>query len=123
MDTYKEIAVSFLELAATGHAQEAQRRYVATGFLHHKPHFPGDANSLIAAMDDNALQNPHKQLDVKHVLRDGDFVATHSFVQQTPADRGAVVVHIFRFDKGRIVELWDVGEPVPEDSPNANGMV
>jgi hypothetical protein len=32
------------------------------------------------------------------------------------------VVHICRFDGARIVELWDVGQPVPEHSVNALGM-
>lgn len=37
-------------------------------------------------------------------------------------DLGAAVVHIFSFHEGKIVEMWDVGQPVPEDSPNENGM-
>jgi predicted SnoaL-like aldol condensation-catalyzing enzyme len=32
------------------------------------------------------------------------------------------VIHIFRFEEDRIVELWDVGQEIPEDSPNDNGM-
>ena len=28
----------------------------------------------------------------------------------------------FRFQGDRIVELWDLGQPVPEKSPNENGM-
>jgi predicted SnoaL-like aldol condensation-catalyzing enzyme len=31
-------------------------------------------------------------------------------------------VHIFRFKKGHIVELWDLGQPVPEKSLNQYGM-
>jgi predicted SnoaL-like aldol condensation-catalyzing enzyme len=31
-------------------------------------------------------------------------------------------VHIFRFEQGRIVELWDLGQEVPESSPNQYGM-
>jgi len=49
-------------------------------------------------------------------------VLTHSRVQQKPSDLGAAVVHIFRFENGNIVELWDLGQPVPEESPNQYGM-
>jgi hypothetical protein len=28
----------------------------------------------------------------------------------------------FVFEEGRIVELWDVGQPTPEQSPNQYGM-
>jgi predicted SnoaL-like aldol condensation-catalyzing enzyme len=31
-------------------------------------------------------------------------------------------VHIFRFRGDKIVELWDLGQEVPESSPNENGM-
>lgn len=53
---------------------------------------------------------------------EGELVAVHSHVRQKPGDLGAAVVHIFRFEKGRIVELWDLGQPVPEKSPNQYGM-
>lgn len=38
-----------------------------------------------------------------------------------PEFRGAVV-HVFRFQGNLIAELWDVGQAVPENSPNEYGM-
>ena len=73
-------------------------------------------------MEENAAKNPDKVLEVQHTLEDGDFVAVHSRLLQGPNDRGAALAHIFRFEGDRIVELWDLGQPVPEDSPNENGM-
>jgi predicted SnoaL-like aldol condensation-catalyzing enzyme len=32
------------------------------------------------------------------------------------------LAHIFRFENGRIAELWDIAQPAPSDSPNQNGM-
>jgi len=31
-------------------------------------------------------------------------------------------VHIFRFEHNKIVELWDIGQPQPEQMANAFGM-
>lgn len=118
----KERAVSFLELAASGRVDQAYADYVGDGFLHHNPYFRGDAASLKAAMAENAAQNPRKTLEVKRALEDGDLVAVHSHVRQKPEDPGAAVVHLFRFEKGRIVELWDVGQPVMDEGPNEHGM-
>jgi predicted SnoaL-like aldol condensation-catalyzing enzyme len=39
-----------------------------------------------------------------------------------PGESGVAVVHIFRFQGDRIAELWDIGQPVPQDSPNQAGM-
>jgi predicted SnoaL-like aldol condensation-catalyzing enzyme len=73
-------------------------------------------------MEENAHRNPDKVLEVKRVIAEGEFVVTHSHVKQKPGDLGAAVVHIFRFEKGRIVEFWDLGQPLPEESPNIHGM-
>jgi predicted SnoaL-like aldol condensation-catalyzing enzyme len=121
-DSHKDVAVSFLELASSGKVREAYSKYVGTGFRHHNPFFEGSAEALMAGMEENALQNPNKVLEVKHAIAEGDLVAVHSHVQPKPGDSGAAVVHIFRFEAGRIVELWDLGQPVPEESPNPYGM-
>ena len=118
----KNAALSFLRQAAEGHARAAFAAHVAPDFRHHNPFFAGDAPSLIAAMEENARQNPHKVFDVQRALEDGDLVAVHSHVRQNPDDAGAAVVHLFRFRGPRIVELWDVGQAVAASSPNANGM-
>jgi predicted SnoaL-like aldol condensation-catalyzing enzyme len=121
--SHKHAAVDFLELAASGKVDEAYRRYVGPGFRHHNPFFPGDAGSLMRGMRENALANPGKVCEVKMALEEADRVAVFSHVRQHPDDRGAAVVHIFRFDDdGRIVEFWDVGQPLPEQSANDNGM-
>lgn len=122
MTSNKDKAVSFLQLVATGEVREAYRRYIGPEFIHHNPYFRGDADSLMLAMEENAAKNPHKILEVKRALEEGDLVAVHSHIKQTQEDIGAVVVHIFRFSNDLIVELWDVGQPIPEESPNENGV-
>ncbi|WP_456273682.1 nuclear transport factor 2 family protein [Bacillus sp. AK031] len=118
----KERAVSFLKLVASGKVREAYMSHAGPGFIHHNPYFRGDAESLMAAMEENAEENPGKIFEVKRAIEEGETVAVHSHVKQHPEDIGAVVVHIFRFADDRIVELWDVGQPIPEDSPNENGI-
>lgn len=123
MSTYSEAAVDFLRLAATVNVREAFRKYVGQSFRHHNPFFKGDAESLMAAMRSNAAKNPDKVIEIQRVIEEDNLVAVHSHVRMNPTDRGAAVVHIFRFDgNNRIAELWDIGQPVPENSPNENGM-
>ena len=118
----KDSAISFLKLASSGKVQEAYAKFVGTGFKHHNPYFEGSAEALRTGMEENARQNPNKVLEVKRAIAEGVFVAVHSHVRLKPDDLGGAVVHIFRFEDGRIVELWDVGQPVPEESPNQYGM-
>ncbi|NMH69363.1 SnoaL-like domain-containing protein [Bacillus sp. RO3] len=118
----KEKAVSFLQLVASGKVREAFLKHGGSGLTHHNPYFQGDVESLMTAMEEDARQNPDKILEVKHAMEDGDTVAVHSHIRQHPEDPGFAVVHLFRFQGERIVELWDVGQAVPEDSPNENGI-
>ncbi|WP_026695493.1 nuclear transport factor 2 family protein [Peribacillus kribbensis] len=118
----KEKAAAFLQMAASGDVRDAYRTYTSPDFIHHNPFFTGDADSLILAMEENAAKNPHKVFEVKHAIEEGDMVAVHSHVKQNLDDRGAAVVHLFRFQNDVIVELWDVGQPIPENSPNENGV-
>lgn len=118
----KEIAVSFLQLVASGKVRQAYQSYIAANFRHHNPYFRGDADSLMTAMEENAVKSPNKVFDVKLAVQDENTVVIHSHVKQNSTDLGVAVVHIFRFNDGKIVELWDVGQAIPEESPNENGM-
>jgi len=118
----REIAVSFLTLAATGKVREAYSKYVSPNFRHHNAFFRGDRESLMLAMEESAAQNPDTKIETKLTLEDKELVATYSRVQHKPGDLGIAVVHIFRFENGKIVELWDLGQEIKPDSPNENGM-
>ena len=120
--SHRETAVSFLQLASSGKVKEAYQLYVGLEFRHHNPFFKGDAETLMTAMEENAAQNPNKILEVQRTLEDGELVAVHSRLRFGPDNLGVSTIHIFCFKDDRIVELWDVGQPVPEESPNENGM-
>ncbi|HZM24791.1 MAG TPA: nuclear transport factor 2 family protein [Anaerolineales bacterium] len=121
-DGNKEAAINFLKWASSGRVREAYLKFVGDGFKHHNPYFEGSAAALEAGMQENADQNPDKSFEVKHAIAEGDLVTIHGHVHHKPGDLGAAVIHIFRFENGLIVELWDVGQAVPETSPNKHGM-
>jgi len=118
----REIATSFLKLAAAGKIDEAYNNYVSQQFKHHNAFFPGDRESLMRGMKENAEIYPDKKLEVKLTLEDGNFVAIYSYVQLKPGDLGLALSHIFRLENGKIVELWDIGQAIPQNSPNENGI-
>lgn len=118
----KEKAVSFLKLVASGKIRQAYEKYIADDFKHHNPYFRGDAESLLLAMEEDAAQNPKKELEVKQVIQENETVTVYSHVKQNPGDLGFALVHIFRFQDDKIAELWDIGQAIPENSPNENGM-
>lgn len=118
----KKTAVELLRMAAAGTAHRALDRFLSPSFKHHNPHVPSGMKALTRAMQDDAKSAPNKRLDIKHVLADGDFVAVHFHVVRKPGDPGLAVVHLYRFEGDRIAELWDIGQEVPADTLNEDGM-
>jgi len=118
----KEAATSFLQMVAEGKVQEAYDKFVSPDFRHHNQFFKGDRDSLMTAMKENAQKHPNKMLKVKKILEDGDTVMTLSHVKQEPSVIGGAVVHIFRFENGKIAELWDLGQEIIANAANKNGV-
>lgn len=118
----KERAISFLLLASSGNVREAYETYVHRDFHHHNPSFPGDRASLLAGMEESAVTFPNKEFEAVRALEDGDLVAVHGRVRLTPRSPWIALIHIFRFQDDQIIEEWEVGQEVPNESPNQNGV-
>ncbi|HMH42388.1 MAG TPA: nuclear transport factor 2 family protein [Pyrinomonadaceae bacterium] len=118
----KQIATTFLKLAASGKVSEAFAQYISADFRHHNPYFPGDAKSLKAGMMEAHQKFPSTTLEVQHTFAEDDLVAVHSRVRHSADTPEIAVVHIFRFENRRIAEMWDIGIEAPKNSPNDNGL-
>ncbi len=121
MATNKEMAVDFLKKVVAGKIDEAYDKYVDMNGKHHDPYFPPGFAALKAAMAENRSQSPDKVYRVVNAIAEGETVAIHGHLVPSPGEKGLVVVHILKFQGGRIVELWDCGQPIPADSPNIDG--
>ena len=119
---YSEIAAEFLAMASSGRVREAYERHVADSFSHHNAYFPADRESLLLAMEQSAQSEPNKTFTVKQLIHSGDRVAVLSRLQRAQSNQEYAVVHILRFEGPKIVEMWDIAQEIPKDSPNALGM-
>jgi predicted SnoaL-like aldol condensation-catalyzing enzyme len=116
----KEVATSFLTLASSGKVREAFEKSIHPDFIHHLVFFKGDRESFLAAMEENAREFPGKTYETIHALEDGEFAAVHGKVTLGPKVFG--VIHIFRFEDGKIIESWEASQEALEDSPNEHGL-
>jgi len=115
-------AVEFLTQCATGRVRDAYERHVAAKFKHHNAYFKSDRRSLLEAMEQSAAKEPNKSFQVMQTIASDDTVVVFSHLKREQAGLEYAVVHILKFEGGRIVEMWDVGQEIPGDSPNELGM-
>lgn len=116
----KEAAIEFLETCALKSPREAFAKFVGPGFKHHNQYSKGDADSLMRAMTESDQAQPNRKFEIKQVFESGDRVALFSRVVKDSME--IAVVHILRFENGKISEMWDVGQVLDVNSPNENGV-
>lgn len=118
---HKARALDFLTAARQGNRAAAET-LVTDHARHHNPHFAAGMSALLDAMVAAAQAMPDREMQVQRIIAEGDYVVVHSRVRHRPGEPGVAVVHLFRFEGERIAELWDVGQPVPAEMKNADGM-
>ena len=118
----KERATQFMNLVSLGKIDEAYDQLVSPTGKHHSPYFAAGFDALRTAMKDNYAQFPKKKSVIKHVMGEDDMVAVHSHVTLEPGSPDFAILHLFRFENEKIVELWDFTQSVSEDSPNTDGI-
>jgi predicted SnoaL-like aldol condensation-catalyzing enzyme len=100
----------------------AFERYVAATLIQHNPGVPDGAEAAVASLEERLRQNPDLKFDIRRAIAEGDIVALHVLVRSDPEDRGRAVVDIFRVSDQRIVEHWDVVQPMPASAENPHPM-
>lgn len=103
-----------------GRAREALDEYVGDQYIQHSPTIPDGEEGFIASIE--AVSSPNFVYETKRVIAQGDHVVLHNYMSLSGEGPGFAVMDIFRLEGGKIVEHWDVIQPIPEDPANDNTM-
>lgn len=120
----KANVLAFYELTFNRHkVKEAADKYIGSTYIQHNPDVADGAQAFVDAFEPFLKSHPQSRAEIKRVIAEGDLVMVHVFSKASANDKGEAVVDIFRLDEnGKIVEHWDVIQPMPEKSVHKNGM-
>ena len=119
----KEAVIAYYNMAFNERKPaEAAQKYGGPYYTQHNPQAPDGFEAFIQFVEGFAEQFPGMSLDIKRAVAEGDMVVTHSLLKTAPEDRGTAAADFFRLEDGKIVEHWDVLQPVPESAANDHPM-
>jgi len=122
MEENKKIVAAFYDAAVNQKDFEKASQYLGARYIQHNP-LAADGRegfkSFIAFLKDKF---PNNRSEIKRIFADGDYVIFHVHAVREPGTRGNAIVDIFRLENGKVVEHWDVIQPIPEKTTNDNGM-
>jgi len=110
----KELVLTFYRTIFDDHkVAGAFEKYATPDYVQHGP-LAEDVPSTIQFLQSYLDATPDHWWEVKRVLTDGDLVALHIHSRVGADDPGRAIVDIFRVEDGRVVEHWEVIQPVVE---------
>lgn len=122
-DKNKKVVTEFYEMAFNQHRPtDAAKKYFGAKYIQHNPNVPNGAAAFYTYFESFFKEHPKSNVKIHRAVADGDLVVLHLHSKTDEKDPGRAIVDIFRLEKGKIVEHFDVVQAVPATTANGNSM-
>ncbi len=122
MEENKKIIAAFYDAALNQKDFDAASKYLGSRYTQHNPVAADGPEGLKAFLAFLKDKFPNNRSEIKRIFADGDYVIVHVHAVREPGTRGNAIIDIFKLENGKVVEHWDVIQPIPEKAANSNGM-
>ena len=122
LEQNKRTVLDFYDQALNKKDFDAAAKHFGRHYIQHNPTAPDGIEGFKGFIGFLKAKFPASRSEIKRTFAEGDYVIVHVHAVREPGTRGSAIVDIFRLENGKIVEHWDVVQPIPEKAANSNGM-
>lgn len=122
MEENKKIVAAFYDAAVNQKDFEKASQYLGARYIQHNPLAADGREGFKGFITFLKDKFPNNRSEIKRIFADGDYVIVQVHAVREPGTRGNAIVDIFKLENGKVVEHWDVIQPIPEKAANDNGM-
>lgn len=123
LNANKRIVLDFIEKSVNQGDVEAASIHFGPDYVQHNPNIADGADGFRAYLEQLRRTFPHVRGEVKRIFAEGDFVIVHMHARREPEEAGLAIVDFFRLEAGKLVEHWEVRQPIAPSSLHANAMI
>jgi predicted SnoaL-like aldol condensation-catalyzing enzyme len=118
----KRVVLEFFEKVLIPMDFTVAPAFFGARYIQHSPLASDGPEGLRGFLEKARVETPHAKTYIKRIFADGDHVIVHSHVVIEPGTPGIAVADIIRLENGKLVEHWEVSQPVPEEMLHSNTM-
>lgn len=118
----RTVVLAFYEKGLNQKDADAALAHVGDRYVQHNPNAADGPDGFRKFIGFLREKFPNSHSEIKRSFVDGDYVTLHVHAVREPGTRGNAIVDIFKLENGKIVEHWDVVQPIPENPVNNNTM-
>jgi len=118
----KKVVLEFFEKVLIPMDFTPAPAFFGARYIQHSPLATDGSEGLRAFLEKARVETPHAKTYIKRIFADGDHVIVHSHVIIVPGTPGIAVADIIRLENGKLVEHWEVSQPVPDQMLHSNTM-
>ncbi|ERF84326.1 nuclear transport factor 2 family protein [Bradyrhizobium viridifuturi] len=118
----RKAVLAFYDKGLNQKDADAALAYVGNRYVQHNPGAADGPDGFRKFIGFLREKFPNSHSEIKRSFVDGDYVILHVHAVREPGTRGNAIIDIFKLEDGKIVEHWDVVQPIPENPANNNTM-
>ena len=123
LEDNKEAVLDFIEKAVNQGDIDAASVHLGKKYVQHNPNIADGVEGFRDYVRQLRQAFPLVRGEVKRIFADGDFVIVHMHAKREPEEAGLAIADFFRLAGGKIVEHWEVRQPITESTLHSNNML